>query len=47
MFYDTFDNGFGMMPSFDSGFGSPMFNGTGCFPAPADICPADGQSWFR
>lgn len=35
MFYDTFDNGFGMMPSFDSGFGSPMFNGTGCFPAPA------------
>lgn len=33
MFYDTFDNGFGMMPSFDSGFGTPMFNGTGCFPA--------------
>lgn len=32
MFYDTFDNGFGGMPSIDSGFGSPMFNGTGCFP---------------
>lgn len=35
MYYDTFDTGFGMMPSFDSGFGSPMFNGTGCFPVPA------------
>lgn len=34
MFYDTFDNGFGMMPSLDSGFGTPMFNGTGCFPTP-------------
>lgn len=34
MFYDTFDCGFGMMPSFDTGFGAPMFDGTGCFPAP-------------
>lgn len=34
MYYDTFDLGFGMMPTFDSGFGSPMFNGTGCFPVP-------------
>jgi len=38
MYYDTFDAGFGMTPGFDSfggGFGSPMFNGTGCFPAPS------------
>lgn len=35
MCYDVFDNGLCMMPSFDSGFDSPMFNGTGCFPAPA------------
>lgn len=34
MYYDTFDPGFNTMPTFDSGFGSPMFNGTGCFPVP-------------
>ena len=33
MYYDTFDSGFGVMPNFNSGFGQPMFNGTGCFPA--------------
>lgn len=38
MYYDTLDTGFGMTPGFDSfggGFGTPMFNGTGCFPAPS------------
>ena len=38
MYYDTFDTGCGMTPGFDSlggGFGSPMFNGTGCFPTPS------------
>ena len=36
MYYDTFDTGFGMAPGFDpfgGGFGTSMFNGTGCFPA--------------
>ena len=38
MYFDTFDPGFGMAPAFDpfcGGFGAPMFNGTGCFPAPS------------
>lgn len=38
MYYDTFDTGFGMTPGFNTfgdGFGTPMFNGSGCFPAPS------------
>lgn len=38
MYYDNFDTSFGMAPGFDSigsEFGTPMFNGTGCFPAPS------------
>lgn len=34
MFYDTFDNAFGTIPSLDPGLGSPIFNGTGCFTVP-------------
>ena len=35
MCYDNFDSGFGMMPGFDPGFGSPVFDGSGCFPTSA------------
>lgn len=34
MCYNTFDTGFDMMSDLNSGFVSPIFNGTGCFPVP-------------
>lgn len=40
MYYDNFDTSFGISLGFDSiggEFGTPMFNGTGCFPVQVSI----------